>query len=285
MTCAFRVALLAFALSGSTACSGAALIPGAPAPVDASGAAGAPAAGTAGTSLESGGTGGQGGATLIDYARWELQLPIGPTNSPTTVSAAELLAGFSDDYFYPAADGGQVFADPETGTTTSGSQHCRSEMRELAADGAAAAWASSGHHRLTVSGQVLQVGGGSSGLVTVGQLFNGTDSIPLLELQYSSKKAGFQLLYEEAKGAGSTVDLATPVPLNTRYRFTLSLAEGAASVTINDQPVFTRAPSAAVLTKTFYFKFGAYDQTSSSGSPSRAPYTVVEVDSADVVHD
>ena len=255
MICAFRAVLLAIALSGPIACRGAS------------------------------GVGGQSGAApSIDYARWQLQLPIGSANSPTTVSAQQLLAGFSDDYFYLAADGGQIFMDPETGSTTSGSQHCRSELRELAADGTAAAWASSGSHTLSVSGQVRQVGGGTSGLVTVGQLFDASDSIPLLELQYSTQRAGFQLLYEEAKGAGSTLDLATPVPLSTRYGFTLSLAAGTASVSINGQMVFTRAPSAEVLAKNFYFKFGAYDQTSSSGSPSSAAYTVVEVDSADVVH-
>ena len=266
-------------LTACTGANGATPNPTAPTSVDSSGAAGAT------TNLAEGGAGAAGGAAPhIDYNLWELQLPIGPSNAPTTISASQLLAGFSDEYFYPAADGGQIFMDPETGSTTSGSQHCRSEMRELALDGSAAAWSSSGSHTLTVSGRVLQLGGGASGLVTVGQLFDGTDSLPLLELQYSSKTAGFQLLYEEAKGAGSTTDLATPVALNTRYRFALSLTEGTARVTINDQTVFTKVPSAALQAKNFYFKFGAYDQTSAAGSPSSTPYTVVETDSAEVVH-
>jgi len=233
-----------------------------------------------------GGSAGQAGTgTAIDYSIWVLQLPIGPTNSPTTITSKQLLAGFKNEYFYPADDGGRIFMDPETGTTTSGSQHCRSEMRESTSSGGEAAWASSGTNIITVTGKVLKVGGGTSGNVTVGQLFNGTDSIPLIELEYNTGKAGFQLLYEEAKGGGSTTNLNTKVALNTQYTFTLSLTKGVATVNINGKDVYTKTPSAGILAKKFYFKFGAYDQSASLGPESTTPYTIVEAYSADVVHE
>jgi hypothetical protein len=235
-----------------------------------------------------GGTGGSGGQSTgpagIDYSIWSLQLPSGSGNSPTTISPSELLKGYSDAYFYPAADGGQIFMDPATGITTSGSAHCRTEMREMTPAGKPAAWAPSGTNTLTVSGKVLQVGGGSSGKVTVGQVFNGTDSIPLCELEYSTSKGGFQLLYEEAKGAGTTVDLMTPVALDAEYTFTLSLSGNTLAVSIDGAAVYTHTPSAAVLAKQFYFKFGNYDQTAKAGAVSTVPYTVVEVHGAEVVH-
>ncbi|MET0793336.1 MAG: polysaccharide lyase family 7 protein [Polyangiaceae bacterium] len=260
MTRSFRSVLCTIATAGLSACSGAHAQAG-------------------------GGAAGQGGSPpAIDYSIWMLQLPIGTGSSPTTVPSTQLLAGFTNDYFYPAADGGQIFMDPETGSTTPGSQHCRSEMREATTGGGQAAWASSGSHSLTVTGKVLQVGGGSNGSVSVGQLFNGSDSIPLMELEYSTSKGGFQLLYEEAKGTGSLVDLETPVALNARYTFSLSLIDGVASVSIDGKNVYTKAPSAAVLSKSFYFKFGAYDQTSSSGVASATPYTLVEVYGVDVLH-
>ncbi|HEX3776139.1 MAG TPA: polysaccharide lyase family 7 protein [Polyangiaceae bacterium] len=232
-----------------------------------------------------GGSGGAGGSTsAIDYSIWVLQLPTGSGNSVDTISSADLLKGYSSAYFYAAKDGGQIFMDPKTGITTSGSQHCRTEMRESAPGGGQAAWSSSGTNTLTVSGEVLQVGGGSSGTTTVGQLFNGTDSIPLVELQYSSSAGGFKMLYEEAKGGGTTTNLNTAVALNTKYSYTLALNQGVVTVSINGKVVHTQTPSASALSKKFYFKVGNYDQTASMGAISTDPYTVVEVYSVSVVH-
>jgi hypothetical protein len=239
-------------------------------------------------SATAGGVGGAAGASpalSIDFSIWTLQLPTGSGTSPTTISPNQLLAGYSDAYFYLAPDGGQAFMDPATGITSSGSQHCRTEMREDKPGGAPAAWAASGTNTLTVTGKLLQVGGGASGKVTVAQVFNASDSIPLCELEYSSSVQGFQLLYEEAKGqGGSPVDLNTPVALNAVYSFTLSLSQGKLSASINGQPVYARTPSTATLTKSFYFKFGNYDQTTSAGAIGTTPYTIVEVFSAAVVH-
>ena len=252
------------------------------------GGQGGSSSGGGAVSLGGAGSGGQGGGATapIDFSIWSLQLPTGSGNSPTTIAPKELLAGFTNDYFYLSkTDGGQMFMDPEKGITTSGSMHCRTEMRENKPGGGQAAWASSGTNTLTVSGKVVLVGGGSGGTVTVGQLFNGTDSIPLIELMYSTSKKGFLAFYEEAKSQGVTTDVKTPVALDTKYTFILSLTQGVATVTINGKVVFTKTPSAGILAKSFYFKFGNYDQgTSYSTTVSKTPYTVVEAYTADVVH-
>jgi hypothetical protein len=220
----------------------------------------------------------------IDLSIWQLQLPTGTGTSPTTISPAELVAGFSNRYFYGAPGGGRVFMDPPTGITTSGSQHCRTELREMTRDGMAAAWLSTGMNAMSLSGTVSQVGGGASGHVTVAQVFNGTDSIPLCELQYSARLGGFQLLYEEGKGGGTTTDLKAPVALGAPYAFTLALSNGTLTVTVDGQPVYTKTPSAAVSGKSFYFKAGNYDQTTVAGPISTTPYTIVEVAALDVTH-
>jgi hypothetical protein len=220
----------------------------------------------------------------IDFSIWQLQLPAGIGTSPTTLAPAELVAGFSDTYFYREPSGGQMFMDPATGITTSGSQHCRTELREMTPDGKPAAWPSTSTNTMTVSGKILQVGGGASGHVTIGQVFNGTDSIPLCELEYSAKIGGFQLLYEEGKGAGTTTDLAASVALGEPYTFTLALSNGTLTVGVSGKVVFTKTPSAAVAANNFYFKAGNYDQTAIAGSVSTTPYTVVEVDALEVGH-
>lgn len=277
------------AMGGTAPSAGMTSVAGASAGMAASGGG---AAGAAGQSTALGGSAGEqvagaGGAAdeapPIDYSVWQLQLPIGDA-SPQTVSSKQLLGGFSNEYFYVAEDGARIFMDPQTGVTTSGSQHCRTEMREVTAQGSAAAWPSTGNNVLTVSGKVLQVGGGNQGKVTVGQVFNGTDSIPLCELEYSNGRGGFELLYEEAKGAGTTTDLKTPVALGEKYTFALALSAGVLTLNVNGKQVYSRTPSAATAAKKFYFKFGNYDQTATSGPVSTVPYSVVAAYSAVVVH-
>ena len=216
---------------------------------------------------------------------WELQLPTGSGTSPTTVSPGSL-ASFSNAFYFKAEDGGQVFADPAHGITTSGSKHPRAEMRESTSSGAQAAWSASGTNTMTVEGKVLKVGGGSSGDVTIGQVFNGTDSITLCELQYSNEVDGLKLFYEEAKGeGGSPIDLKTPIALNSKYTFTLALTKDELTVVVNGKQVYSHKPSADILQKKFYFKFGAYDQTATAGAVSTTAYTEVENYSAVVVHE
>jgi hypothetical protein len=220
---------------------------------------------------------------MFDYSIWELQLPIGSGSSPTSISPSQVVS-FSDAYFYKAADGAQTFMDPATGTTTPGSQHCRTEMRESTATGKEASWSASGTNTLTVTGKVLKVGGGGNGDVTVGQVFNSTDSIPLCELRYSTAHAGFDLFYEEATGSASETDLKTPIALNAPYTFLLSLSSGVLTVTIGGKQVYMHAPTSGTLAKKFYFKFGNYDQNASAGPISSTPYTIVEAYGAKVVH-
>jgi len=221
----------------------------------------------------------------MDFSIWSLQEPRGSGTSPTTISPSQLVAGYSDAYFYKAADGGQAFMDTETGITTPGSTHCRTELREMTSSGARAAWAPSGTNTMDVAGIVTLLGRGSSGKVTVGQVFNSNDSIPLCELMYSASVGGFVLLYEEAKGAGTVVDLQTPVAVNTPYSFQLSLTNGVLTVSINGQQVYSHTPSSSILSKNFYFKCGNYDQTTSSGAVTTTPYTIVENYSINVVHE
>jgi len=103
-------------------------------------------------------------------------------------------------------------------------------------------------------------------------------------LEYAGSLGGFQILYEEAKGGGTYINLNAPIALNSRYTYTLALSKGVLTVTVNGRVAFTRTPSAGTLGKRFYFKAGNYDQTSSQGRVSTTPYSVVEVYGVEVVH-
>ena len=216
-----------------------------------------------------------------DYSIWSLQEPNGATQSNAT-----LAAGYSDAYFYLASDGGQSLMDTATGATTSGSVHCRCELRETTVSGAVAAWVWTGTNTMTVSVAVTLQGGGTAGTTTIGQVFDGTDSIPLCELEYTQTKnsagGNFQMLYEEAKGAGSNVYFGNTAPLGSAFTYELALSGGVLTVSINGTQVYVHTPSYSG--KTFYFKTGDYDQTATSGAVNTTPYTIVEDYSIAVVH-
>jgi hypothetical protein len=74
------------------------------------------------------------------------------------------------------------------------------------------------------------------------------------------------------------------VALNTPYSFQLSLTNGVLTVSLNGTQIYSHTPSASILSKTFYFKCGSYDQTTSSGAVTTTPYTIVENYSINVVH-
>jgi hypothetical protein len=285
----------AYAGGGADAAAGTGTTGGMPADGDGD------ALGNGGTTVSSSGGGGSGGsggsgtagtsaggpAPLgIDFSIWSLQLPTGSGTSPTTISPAKLVAGYSDpDFFHRATDAGQLYMDPESGISTPGSKHCRTEMREMNANGSAAGWSASATNSMTVSGKVLKVGGGNSGTVTVAQVFNNDDSIPLCELEYGTSIGGFKLLYEEAKGgSGGSVDLHTKVAMNERYTFKLSLTKGQLAVNINGKDVYTKTPSSSVVGNEFYFKAGNYDQNATAGAISKTPFTSVEIYDIAVVH-
>ena len=208
---------------------------------------------------------------------WQLQLPTGSGHSPQTVSPGSL-SGYSSIYYYKASDGGQVFMDPVSGITTSGSVHPRTELREMSSTGTSREWTTTGTNTMTVSAKVLK---GSH--ITIGQIFNASNSITLAELQYDSGK--FKLFYEEAKGKGQgPYDLGVSAGLNQRYTYKMSLSNGKVEISLNGNKVWSRTPSSGTLKDKFYFKCGNYDQSSTGGSVSKTVRSEVENYSISVVH-
>jgi hypothetical protein len=159
-------------------------------------------------------------------------------------------------------------------------------MREQTTGGSNAAWSWSGTNTMTNTAAVMQQGGGSSGKTTIGQVFDSTDSIPLAEFEYTdtpnSKGGNFQILYEEAKGAGTTIYLSNTAALNSEFTYEMSLSGGVLTIYLNGQQVYSHTPSYSG--KQFYFKAGDYDQTAVAGTVTTTPYTIVELYSVHVVH-
>jgi Alginate lyase len=201
-----------------------------------------------------------GGA--INWSPWSLQLPDNTTANPDSTSNA---------WFY--RDGSfQAFMDPKTGTTTSGSVHCRTELHENAN------WSSSGTNTLSATVKVTKIG---SGKTTIAQVFS-NNAHTLLELEYGT--GGFTAFYEEAKGAGSSTDIGHAVGLGSTFTYKVAFSGQTLTVTINGATAWTKVPSSAGSSGTFYFKAGNYDQSATSGPVSTTAYSIVEFSALSVSH-
>ena len=216
---------------------------------------------------------------------WELQLPSGTPGAPTIISPSQLSGsnGYTDCYFYTdQTNEAMAFMDPQTGVTTSGSTHCRTELREETNG-----WSTSGTNILTVTERVMQVGSGTSGHVCIGQIFQAPpyDSKPLCELMYYGTGV-IELMIEQTPSGGSSVSEkpGVTIPVGTNFTYSLSLTGTTITLTLNGTAYNYTMPS-GFDGETFYFKAGNYDQTATSGSVSSSSYTVLEMFSLNVVHD
>jgi hypothetical protein len=213
---------------------------------------------------------------------WSLQLPTGSGSSIAIIPPAQLAGadGYTDtNYFFTdKTDGAMTFVDPATGALTSGSLHCRTELREMST------WAATGTNIMSVTGELVRVGGGPGGHVTVGQVFDRTAGTPMCELEYYNT-GNFKLLLEKnSAGGNAAFSTLAAQSIGSPYTYSLSLSGSTLVVTVNGTAC-TFTPDKTFKVDQFYFKCGDYDQTATSGPPSMTPYTIVKVYSLKVRHE
>ncbi|KAI1169785.1 family 7 polysaccharide lyase [Nemania sp. FL0916] len=201
----------------------------------------------------------------FDLSTWNLQLPTGSAGSVDTIRASDLEGcdGYSGPNFYTDPSNSAIIliapGNPsETGcATTSGSEHCRTELREVvASSGANAAWSPAGTNVLSVSMTVVKADDGSHG-TAIGQVFASAASKPILEMYYS--QAGKIVVGVKPNADGNQiVTQVGSVPLGTAFKYVLEYSNNALSVTINGNKTALStydwgSPAA-------YFKAGNYNQ-------------------------
>ncbi|WP_034087075.1 polysaccharide lyase family 7 protein [Streptacidiphilus albus] len=202
---------------------------------------------------------------------WELQEPVGSPGSPITISSSKLQGanGFQDSYFYTdKSDGAMTFWAPEKGVTTTNSDHARSELREMNANGSAADWSLGGTNKLNATLRVVSV----TDHVTVGQIHLGTggsSTKPLLELYYYAD-GDITVGIENSPSGGQTPHTVGHVAVGTRW--TYMIGESGAhtlNLTINGTTTHYTIPSSFNPYKV-YFKAGSYNQSSSDSTTKGA---------------
>jgi hypothetical protein len=215
----------------------------------------------------------------FDLSIWKLQLPIGTSGSPTTISASQLQGpnGFQDTYFYTdKTNGSMAMMDPTTGVTTSGSLHPRTELREDTTG-----WSTSGTNILSTTAQVTVV----PDHVCIGQIFQApsSPSKPLLELMYYNGGTIKVMIEATNQGGDGVFYSLGSVSSGSKFTYSLSLSGTTITITINGTAHNFTLPSTFV-GENFYFKAGDYDQTAVSGTPGTTPGTLVKFYSLNVTH-
>jgi hypothetical protein len=204
-------------------------------------------------------------STNFALSNWELQLPIGSTGSPTTISGSQLAAGYTSTYFHTDSSTGALdFYSPEPPpncVTTANSLHCRSELEELTT------WAASGTNVLTATVAVTQV----AGTTVVGQIhpIESDTNKPLCELFYSSSGV-LQMGVEQTTAGGNEVNTTIgQVPVGQKFTYMISFSKGVLSASINGATP-TTFPVGSTFASNFlyYFKAGDYGQGTSADSDS-----------------
>lgn len=230
----------------------------------------------------------------FDLSHWKLQLPT--ASGSLTCSAgsvdektpAQLVAGFTNTYFYTGADGAMVFWAPSDGATTSGSTNPRSELREMIHPSSSASnWFAWGTHILDAQCKVLQVSTapGSQKKVIIGQIhgYSGA-ALPTVKLQYNNGTLeGFIKTNAVDTNLEQKFIFLKNVGLNSNITYQIKVVNGLITITMNGVTnalnIFVADPQWQ--NETMYFKAGSYNQDELCPNPSnhgaRVSFTVLNV--------
>lgn len=202
----------------------------------------------------------------FNLSAFTLQLPTGTPGSIDTISTSDLQScgGYQDDYFFTnTADGSlgmKVPGTPEaTGcVTTSGSKHCRTELRERNPP----SWSPhDATNRLNASLAVFAAGGSTC----VGQIHIDDDisSKPVCELYYHDNGDLIMGVEQTADGGNQKTTTVGNVPLATPFSYEIRYESSELSVQVNDEG-FQTLSTYELDGPDSYFKVGNYLQGDSA---------------------
>jgi len=215
-----------------------------------------------------------------DFSNWSLTLPIdssggtggtGGQEFPVeTITSSQLLAGFTDEFFYLDEDNNLIFTTPSNGAVTPTSSHTRSELREQYNGSNAIGdyeWDNTIGGTLHASCRVL-ANSVNSTQVTIGQIHGA--NIPIVMLQYRpSFEDVVAKIYSGTFFTSSytLTSVASPLNFGDTINYTIAYSGDTLTLTINGiHSVFTIDRSWEG--KPIYFKLGSYSGAPNTGNSS-----------------
>ena len=235
----------------------------------------------------------------FDLSHWYIQLPTsggvltGTAGSVDSASTAQLVAGFTNAYFYTGPDGAMTFWAPDNGATTAGSTHPRSELREQIKPGSTSSnWTLYGTHIMTATCVVSNVPS-DTGKVCIGQMHepntkpDGSASVGnehMIMFDFNSKKIYVNVSPDGDDGASFSqtfISGSANVKLGMPINYTMSIVDGVLQIVINNvtnswdlfsgieyahstDPGLLATNWDAASGNTLYFKAGSYNQTTNA---------------------
>lgn len=206
----------------------------------------------------------------FDMSTWNLQLPTGSDGSIDMIPSKNLQSctGYTGPSFFTDKSSGQIVltapGNPDlTGcATTSGSEHCRTELREVVkSTGKNAVWSPKGTNVLRVTMTVVKADDGSHG-TAIGQVFASAASKPLLEMYYGQNGDIVAGVKPDAN-SGQKITKLGNVAVGTQFTYELSYSNSVLSATINGKKTTLDTGS---WSPDSYFKSGNYNQGNSAAS-------------------
>ena len=207
----------------------------------------------------------------FELSPWKLQLPTSngiltaASGSVDEKSGALLEAGFTNVYFYTGSDGSMVFWAPDNGARTGGSDHPRSELREmLDPSDTSVNWTLYGTHTLNAQCRVWQVPSDTKKVI-IGQIHaNIGAALPLVKIQFNNGKLEGMIKTNAADdNSDMKFTFASGVGLSNSITYGIKVVNGLVSIAINGVTnslnVFQSDPNWA--DNNAYFKAGSYNQT------------------------
>jgi Alginate lyase/Bacterial Ig domain len=187
----------------------------------------------------------------FDLSHWYLQLPTsnniltGASGSVDSASASQLVAGFTNAYFYTGPDGAMTFQVPDSGAHTSGSLHPRSELREeLNPADSGLNWNVYGTHIMTAQCRVLQVPSDTL-KVCIGQIHEpnnkpdgsasaNNEQMIMFDLARQTIYVNINLDGNLSSSFSVTMLSGAAVATNTPINYTVSVVNGLLTIAINN---------------------------------------------------
>lgn len=220
------------------------------------------------------------GGYLSILSDFNLQLPIATSTGGTAEQIpASKLAGCngyqnSDWFYWNTASSYLVMKAPPTSTScakTSGSQHCRTELREANPS----SWSPSGTNTMTVKLQVAQADDGDYGTV-IGQVFSASFSKPIIELYYNPEGVVTVGLETTTAGGHENFTNIGTIPEKTVFTYELNYSNDELTVSL-DGGKANHFSVTQLGTPDAYFKVGDYNQ-------GKNVFSEVDIISIHIVH-
>jgi len=202
----------------------------------------------------------------LDLSPWELQLPIGSTGDPTTISSADLQGcdGYENySYFFTeSGDGALVMKVPGSPSssgcvTTTNSQHCRTELREINPS----SWSPNDATNTLSVTLAVEVPDDSEYGTVIGQIHidDSVSSKPVCELYYSTAGVITMGVEQTLSGGDEVFTKIGTIAVGTQFSYEISYESNVLSVSLNGgtPKVLSTYSLDAPLS---YFKVGNYNQ-------------------------